>query len=165
MADNPTGTDWSEGELDLIVADYFRMLQAELAGENYSKAEHRGSLLALIKRSKGSVEFKHQNISAVLQDLSLPWITGYKPRSNYQGALLRTIERQLAAQPGLLEVTIVTAPPLGDRSSTGRCRDRASNDYCEKVLVEMGTRNAAAGAEGMRRDLEGGCHQGRHNGD
>lgn len=116
MADDPTGTDWTEGELDLIVADYFRMLHAELAGEDYSKADHRNALLVLIQRSKGSVEFKHQNISAVLQDLGLPWIKGYKPRSNYQGALLQAIERRLVAQPGLLEVSVEapSRPGLGE---------------------------------------------------
>lgn len=87
--------DWSTGELVLIVADYFSMLDAELTGRAYSKAEHRRALLDLVKRSEGSIEFKHQNISAVLQDLGLPWITGYKPRSNYQNALLEAVEAHL----------------------------------------------------------------------
>jgi hypothetical protein len=103
MALDPTGTDWTADELTLIVADYFAMLQAELAGVAYSKAEHRRGLLGLIRRSEGSIEFKHQNISAVLQELGLPWIKGYKPRSNYQGNLFAAIERELAANPQWLE--------------------------------------------------------------
>ncbi|ANK06964.1 Hypothetical protein WLH_05703 (plasmid) [Escherichia coli O25b:H4] len=35
-------------------------------------------------RSKSSVELKHQNISAVLDALGLPYINGYKPRGNSQ---------------------------------------------------------------------------------
>src|SRR5262249_7795451 len=59
--------DWSRGEVELIVADYFRMLQAELAGDSYRKADHNRVLRTRLDgRSKSSVEFKHQNISAVL---------------------------------------------------------------------------------------------------
>jgi len=70
-------TDWSNIELDLIVADYFSMLRLELSDIAYNKAEHRRNLLPLLNtRSKGSVEFKHQNISAVLALLGQPFIKG-----------------------------------------------------------------------------------------
>ena len=79
---------WSNIEVELIVADYFKMLSSELKGENYSKATHRRSLLPLLaNRSDGSVEFKHQNISAVLVNLGQPYIKGYLPRFNYQKIL------------------------------------------------------------------------------
>ena len=62
-----SGQDWSANEVALIVADYFLMLKAELSGEPYSKAQHNRELRPLLNgRSKSSVEFKHQNISAVL---------------------------------------------------------------------------------------------------
>ena len=73
------GADWSLDEVELIVADYFAMLEAELSGLAYSKAEHNRRLQQATGRSKGSVEFKHQNISAVLKGLGEDWITGYKP--------------------------------------------------------------------------------------
>jgi hypothetical protein len=104
---NTTGLDWTSGELIVIVSDYFSMLQAELQGRRYSKAEHRRTLLSHIHRSEGSIEFKHQNISAVLQDLGLPWIPGYKPRSNYQTALLAAVEEYLGRHPLLLGDTAV----------------------------------------------------------
>lgn len=79
---------WSELEVELIIADYFSMLAIELAGENYSKAEHRRNLMPLLnKRSEGSIEFKHQNISAVLINLGQLYIPGYLPRYNYQKML------------------------------------------------------------------------------
>ena len=96
MALDPTGTDWTADEQNLIVADYFQMLETELAGHEYSKTKYRNALMLIVKRTKGSIEFKHQNISAVLQELGLPWIKGYKPASNYQGALLTAIEGYLA---------------------------------------------------------------------
>ena len=80
--------NWSELEVELIVADYFSMLAAELAGENYSKAQHRRNLMPLLKnRSEGSIEFKHQNISAALINLGQLYIRGYLPRYNYQKVL------------------------------------------------------------------------------
>ena len=52
-----------------------------------------------IDRSNGSIEFKHQNISAVLQLLDLPWINGYKPRVNFQNSIVSAIERFLLKHP------------------------------------------------------------------
>lgn len=102
-ADTSTGTDWSDREVDLIVADYFDMLRLELAGETYVKKRRNEELQKLIGRSHKSIEFKHQNISAVLLKLGLPWIRGYKPKFHYQGALLGGIERYLQALPSFLE--------------------------------------------------------------
>ncbi len=49
------------------MADYFAMLAKDIVGAHYNKAEHNRSLREqLPHRSQGSVEFKHQNISAVL---------------------------------------------------------------------------------------------------
>jgi hypothetical protein len=76
---------WSNIEVELIVADYFKMLSAELSGKNFSKAYHRKNLLPLLNnRSEGSIEYKHQNISAILAYLGQPYIKGYLPRYNYQ---------------------------------------------------------------------------------
>lgn len=56
---------WTDEENDLIVAHYFAMLADDNFGRPYNKAEHRRALLPLLNdRSEGSVEFKHQNISA-----------------------------------------------------------------------------------------------------
>ena len=64
--------NWTDEELDLIVADYFAMLNDEASGSPYNKAEHNRLLQQNIDRSKGSIEFKHQNISAVLLKLGIP---------------------------------------------------------------------------------------------
>jgi len=76
-------------EVDAIVEDYFDMLRFDLNELKYNKAEHRRDLLRhLNDRSHGSVEFKHQNISAVLIEMGIPYIDGYKPRFNYQRSML-----------------------------------------------------------------------------
>lgn len=103
MADQSrVGTDWNAEELDAIVADYFAMLADELAGRPYVKSHHNAALREKIGRTAGSVERKHMNISAVLLELGLPTIDGYKPFSNFQDALGRTIERYLIDHPGAL---------------------------------------------------------------
>jgi hypothetical protein len=91
---------WPEQENDLIVADYFAMLAADLAGQPYSKAQHRRALLPFLSgRNEGAVEFKHQNISAVLKALGEEWIPGYKPAFNFQMSLVDAVARWLALNP------------------------------------------------------------------
>ncbi len=91
------GRPWDDAELDSIVADYFAMLKAELSGQPYVKSHHSKALMEEIGRTHRSVEFKHQNISAVLDELGMPWIEGYKPKRNYQNAIFGAIDRYLSA--------------------------------------------------------------------
>lgn len=75
---------------------------------------------ALKNRTEGSIEFKHQNISAVLIELGYPYIIGYKPAYNYQGLLKTQIESYLVDHGLLLsqqadssiarEVNLATTP-------------------------------------------------------
>lgn len=103
MPPAPVPEPWSREEIDRIVADYFAMLADELAGAAPNKAEHNRNLQAQIGRSRGSIEYKHQNISAILLGLGQPWIEGYKPAANFQGALVDGILRWLGSHPGWLQ--------------------------------------------------------------
>jgi len=90
------GDDWSRMEVEACVASYLTMLALELNGQRYNKTEYAEALMRKLDgRSRGSVEFKHCNISAVLLALGYPGINGYKPRSNYQSELLDVVESQL----------------------------------------------------------------------
>lgn len=93
---------WTDTENDLIVADYFAMLADDLAGRRYNKAAHNRALQNRIRRGRGSIEYKHQNISAVLQWLGQPWITGYKPALNFQDSLVEAVARWLDRRPDYL---------------------------------------------------------------
>src|SRR6185437_10697167 len=97
--DSRIGSPWRDDELDAIVADYFNMLAADLAKRAYVKSRHSEALMAQIGRTHRSVEFKHQNISAVLDELGMPWIPGYKPKRNYQNAIFAAIDRYLSKHP------------------------------------------------------------------
>ena len=100
----PGSGDWNAAEITATVDDYLAMLEAELAGQAYSKAAHRRALLPRLSpvRTASAVEFKHQNISAAMLELGLPYIRGYKPMRNYQAALAAEIRRHLEADPHLL---------------------------------------------------------------
>jgi hypothetical protein len=97
--------DWTEIEVELILADYFAMLLKELAGIPYNKTEHRKRLLPLLNnRSEGSIEYKHQNISAALAKVGAIYIKGYKPAWRYQKALLdRKVSESLNMHKALFE--------------------------------------------------------------
>jgi Protein NO VEIN, C-terminal len=98
-----TNGPWTDQENDLIVADYFAMLAEDVIGRAYNKTAHRRSLMPLLQgRTEGSVEFKHQNISAVLKGLGEVWIPGYKPAFNFQMTLVDAVARWLAWNPAWL---------------------------------------------------------------
>lgn len=94
-----SGDPWTDEENDLIVADYFAMLADDVDGRPYNKAEHNRRLQEIIPRGRSSIEFKHQNISAVLKGLGEAWIPGYKPAFNFQMSLVDAVARWLALNP------------------------------------------------------------------
>ncbi|UWQ61940.1 DUF3883 domain-containing protein [Leisingera caerulea] len=109
---------WTDEENDLIVADYFAMLAEDMAGRPYNKARHRRSLMPLLRsRTEGSIEFKHQNISAVLKGLGEDWILGYKPAFNFQMTLVDAVARWLALNPAWLGRMPGTPPATGLREA------------------------------------------------
>jgi len=113
---------WSEAEVLAIVEDYFSMLAMELKGIPYNKAQHNRELSQrLNNRSKGSIEMKHMNISAIMHELGMPAISGYKPFSNYQRNILPdAVLDRLAANPDLTAIvsddvnTVVQVPTVSD---------------------------------------------------
>jgi hypothetical protein len=116
-----TGEDWGDREVEIVVADYLGMLREELAGRSYNKAERNRALQHLLPgRSRGSIEFKHQNVSAVLIEMNAPYITGYKPRTNFQGLLRDVVERQLVlvSDLTLLAAEFVEKPATEPKAPT-----------------------------------------------
>jgi hypothetical protein len=98
--------EWSHIEVELIVSDYLDMLSSELNGKPVNKTEHRSRIRPLLNnRSNGSIEFKHQNISAILIKLGLPYINGYKPRWNYQNILEEELIKLISVKKRSLEQT------------------------------------------------------------
>lgn len=112
------GEDWTDAQNDAIVADYFAMLANDAAGQPYNKAAHNRALQTRIDRGQGSIEFKHQNISAVLKGMGEDWIPGYKPAFNFQGSLEDAVARWLARNPSWL-----TRPPTHNAVTANHLSD------------------------------------------
>ncbi len=149
FARGETGKAWTRWEINAAVAAYLDMLQKERRGEPYVKASvirEVGQLLPA--RSKGSVERKFQNISAVLDEAGLPWIDGYKPLSNYQDELAIAVAEAVGSQRRLaeaLEVYGSTALPAS------QARPLATSDV---LVVAPGLRGP--GVQPSRVGLTGG---------
>ncbi len=80
--------DWTAGEIDVLLAAYLDLLHHELDGDDLVKRDVTRALEEqLPARTRGSLEYKLQNVSSVLYQEGLPWVDGYKPASNYQRAL------------------------------------------------------------------------------
>ena len=102
--------NWSRAEVEAIVTDYLAMLTFDLAGVPYNKAAHERRLTLLLNgRSDQSIEYKHANVSAALLDLGFPYISGYKPRSNYQHLLAEVVADRLSTDQNLLEIAAADA--------------------------------------------------------
>ncbi len=167
---------WTKDEVEHIVADYFKMLLSELEGKTFNKTEHRKTLAPKLEnRSKGSIEFKHQNISAVMIDLGLPYIDGYKPRGNYQGLLKDTTENLLESFPELIKIiqidvnqraeiqkienilSTLVYPPVSDNHSMNIHEDRTqfnTNKFIKTNYLEREAKNSSLGAAGEKFVLE-----------
>jgi hypothetical protein len=143
---------WSRDEVELIVADYFAMLAAELRGDDVNKADHNRRLRArLNNRSKGSVEFKHANISAVLLNLgNVPPIDGYKPRGNYQQLLEQVVLEWLADDPDFFERAAVAPAVRPSEAPDTEFKD------VEELIEEPPAPMAPAGIQVATPRLEAG---------
>ena len=91
---------WSEFEVEKT---HRRLLRHAPQGAGGARASARPSIVEparlLDGRSDGAIEYKHENISAVLIELGYPYIEGYKPRCNYQQLLFDAVSSK--AQHGL----------------------------------------------------------------
>lgn len=162
---------WSVEEVAATVADYFAMLEAELRGESYNKAEHNRQLQVLLNgRSGQAIEFKHANISAVLIEFGLPYIAGYKPRGNYQQQLRHEIEHRLQIDSGIESIvaatveepevdaprvvdyaSVVVPRPQRERRERSYERARAGSPIRKRInYLEREARNASLGQAGER---------------
>jgi len=132
-----------------------------LAGQPYVKAHYNRIVQAATGRSRGSIEYKFQNISAVLLQLGLPWVAGYAPMENFQRALMLGIERFLSDEKKLSAILtpsekqglsedvslFLEAPPELSQSASAR------NEEIERLVRKFDPavrdeRNRAIGRKG-----------------
>ena len=136
--------DWTAPEIAATVASYLAMLRLEVLGQPYNKTNFRDRLLPLLdNRSASSVEFKHQNISAVMLRLGLRPIKGYQPAKNFQRALIAEVQAQLTSTPSIVEQILTEALRTPDPSAVGPL-DLAGSPIPEIVLPDRVARTPSA---------------------
>lgn len=97
------GNNWDWLECEEIVGDYLEMLAKHFRGESLNKTAHREALQKRLRdRNGAAIEFKHRNISAVMVELGLPYLPGYRPAFNYQAQLKQAVLARLANRHELL---------------------------------------------------------------
>lgn len=96
--------DWTREENEFIVARYVELLEQELAHQPTRKSVVNRRVQDATGRGRGAVEYKFQNVSAVLYELRAPWVEGYKPAFNYQADLAQVVEDYLARHPEVLHL-------------------------------------------------------------
>jgi hypothetical protein len=167
---------WSRVEVEATVTDYFSMLEMDLSGESYNKAERNRTLQQLLnRRPRGAVERKHQNISAILIEEGYPYIDGYKPLANYQALLRRIVQERLSdalelnrtvtavvkspaiAIPEIDDLlSMQVEPPVPDEKET-RVREEpaeARRPVVERNYLEIEARNHSLGRAGEELALQ-----------
>lgn len=105
--DGEAGKPWSEVEVEATVAVYFQMLRMQEMGQTPNKTEHNRRLQALLPaRNAAAIEYKHRNISAVLNLFGVQALTGYKALPNFQHLLVDVVARALVQDRVLDEVSL-----------------------------------------------------------
>lgn len=163
-----TGAAWTRREVELVVSVYLHMLRMQLMGQTPNKAEHNRQLQSMLPaRSKASIEYKHCNISAVLVELGVPPLIGYKPLFNYQQLLIPVVSEAVARDSRLDEAALrqvetaaeaplldsferfVVAPPEGQRLSTyDRTEQVRDRPLIVRDYLQREARNRSLGAAG-----------------
>ena len=164
MSDALRGTDWTKSEVRLCVAGYLDLFEKQNAKEPFVKAQVYRDLAQQTGRTTSSIEFKFQNISAVLNEMGLDWLTGLAPLPHFQRLLAETINENevrvralgtISDAKGLedLAALFVEAPP---ERATGKA---PIPEYIEQLVrkfdpVERDRRNRLLGDAGEEMALE-----------
>lgn len=152
------GQAWSAAENEATVAAYFAMLRLEFARSRYTKSEHNERLRLLLNgRTRQAIEYKFQNISAVLLNHDQVYVKGYLPAQNYQRALETAVLEWLEGSSDLVEV-VATSPLLNPPSPEDGLsfRDILSTAPVPGRASSAGQRRAgvAVKIDFVRRDAE-----------
>jgi hypothetical protein len=143
------------------------MLDSELRGIPANKTQHRHRLSVLLdSRSHSAIERKHQNVSAILLELGLPYISGYKPLGNYQRLLHEVVAERAAnasdltslvatqvgnpaVLPTLTDVLrVLVDPPKRTRQGHERARSQVVRPPIRVNYLELEARNRSLGSAG-----------------
>jgi len=82
-----TRVQWSDDHEKEVAVLWFFFLNKQVKGEKVVKSKYYQALADKQGRSKGSIETKLMNCSAIAQENGLPAVKGYKALSNYSKSM------------------------------------------------------------------------------
>jgi len=160
------GKTWNEAEQDLVVGDYFVMLDKVMTGRPYDPDTHQRALRFVTNRSGGAITFLQGEISAILALIGLPTLKDHPPRRDFGDSLVDAVDRHLSARPAVLRdlaqppalLGRAAAPVLAEgappRATTAIASDRvqrliarfdpAARDLEARMLTRIGVAAALA---------------------
>lgn len=157
---------WADFEFRAAIREYLALLEAELDGVSAEKAAAWRRVMAdAPARSKGSVEYRFQNISHVLAGLGYRWVHGYPPASNTGHDLPSIVVEELIRRPELLarldamtdepttSSTTTESPIKGSSTSTAATSSRSP---AQAVAATLPVNPYAAELLGWHAHAEGG---------
>jgi len=178
-----TGKPWTQQEVQETVSVYLRMLRMQELRQDFVKANLNRQLSQKIPaRSVSAIDYKFRNISAVLHELGVQSVNGYKPLPNVQGLLIDVVSDMLEGDDVLDSAAIrsvetpvefnslenfdrfLVAPPTlkartPERPVTGALRKPIRRDYLEREA-----RNRSLGHAGELLIMEFEAHRLRTEG-
>jgi len=105
--------NWTNEELEATIDAYIEMLKSQRSNTPYNKAEVNNALRngLLHRRTSGSVEYRMQNISAVLYEFGEEIVKGYPAMGNVGAGVKKRIA-DILAEKGFLDFN--TEEPTSD---------------------------------------------------
>ena len=92
----PRNKPWTDDENDKIISAYFELSKIiKSEGANISKFIKNFIERENFNRTKGAVERKFANISAVLDEVDQEFISNFKPLPHYQSSLRKKVLEKL----------------------------------------------------------------------
>lgn len=131
--------NWERDELEAAIDAYIEMLAREQSGESVNKKSYYRRLAQQFGRTEKAYEYQFQNISAILDDMGLPWISGLKPAKNV-GENVRAVLNEIIRGEDYFSDLLST--PTSDPGRLDRKVDE---------LVKRVPQAAPAGIEAPRR--------------
>jgi hypothetical protein len=160
------GKSWTEAGHDLVVGDYFVMLDKAMSSRPCDAPSHQRGLRLVTGRSGGAITFLQGEISAVLTLIGLPTLRDHPPRWDVADGLVDAVDRHLSSKPAVLKdlaqppallgriaapVLAEGAPPSAAPPAPGeRARrliarfDPAERDLQARMLARIGVAAALA---------------------
>ena len=101
-----------ERRFEVLVQNYFIMLDAELQGELYSKADHRNRILKELDEADADrIDREHRQISAVLAEIGLPFADAFPPEGGFDDTLEKAVHVFVEENPELVEALCIDVVP------------------------------------------------------